>query len=74
MTYTPTKLLTVENFIAEYGDDFCYELANGELVEMEPTAPHEAVGGKLATRLGYGDFAGAAALVYSSDLFDSSIL
>ena len=52
MTYTPSRLLTVEEFINQYGDDFRYELADGELIEMDPTGPHEAVGGKLATRLG----------------------
>jgi Uma2 family endonuclease len=52
MTYTPTQLLTVDQFIAQYGDDYRYELADGELIHMEPTGPHEAVGGKLATQIG----------------------
>ena len=52
MTYTPTQTLTVDQFIAQYGDDSRYELADGELIEMEPTGPHETVGGKLATRIG----------------------
>lgn len=52
MTYTPTKLLTVEQFIADYGDDFRYELADGELIDMEPTGPHETVSGKLAVKIG----------------------
>ena len=52
MVYTPPKLLTVEAFIAEYGRDPTYELADGELIDMEPTGPHEMVGGKLATKLG----------------------
>jgi Uma2 family endonuclease len=47
MTYTPTKILTFDKFIAQYGDDPSYELADGELIEMEPTGPHETVGGKL---------------------------
>lgn len=52
MTYTPTQTLTFDQFIAQYGDDFRYELADGERIDMEPTGPHEAVGGKLATQIG----------------------
>ncbi|MDJ1168507.1 Uma2 family endonuclease [Roseofilum sp. BLCC_M154] len=52
MIYTSTKLLTFEQFVAEYGDDFRYELADGELIDMEPTGPHETVSGKLATKIG----------------------
>jgi Uma2 family endonuclease len=52
MTYTPAKTLTVDQFIAQYGDDFRYELADGELIDMEPTGPHETVSGKLATQIG----------------------
>ena len=37
MTYTPQKLLTVETFLAEYGNNPRYELADGELIDMEPT-------------------------------------
>ncbi len=52
MTFTPTQTLTFDAFIAQYGDDFRYELADGELIDMEPTGPHETVGGKLATQIG----------------------
>jgi Uma2 family endonuclease len=52
MTYTPTKLLTVDQFVAQYSDDFRYELADGELIDMEPTGPHETVGGKLVVQIG----------------------
>ncbi|MCL1472759.1 Uma2 family endonuclease [Argonema antarcticum] len=52
MVYTTPKLLTFETFIAQYGDNPRYELADGELVEMEPTGPHETVSGKLATQIG----------------------
>ena len=52
MTYTPQKLLTFETFITQYSDNPRYELAYGELVDMEPTGPHETVGGKLATQIG----------------------
>lgn len=36
MTFTLDKLLTFDEFVARYGDDFRYELADGEVVEMEP--------------------------------------
>jgi Uma2 family endonuclease len=52
MTYAPTRLLTFTEFIEQYGDNPRYELADGELIDMEPTGPHEAVGGKLATKIG----------------------
>jgi Uma2 family endonuclease len=51
MTYTPTKLLSFEEFYAQYGDDTRYELIDGELRDMNPTGPHESVAGKLAGRL-----------------------
>jgi Uma2 family endonuclease len=52
MAYTTQKLLTLENFLAQYGDNFRYELADGELIDMEPTGIHETVSGKLATQIG----------------------
>jgi len=52
MTYTPTQTLTFDEFIAQYGDNFRYELADGELIDRSLTEPHEAVGGKLATKIG----------------------
>ncbi|XZO01400.1 MAG: Uma2 family endonuclease [Microcoleus sp.] len=52
MIYTTDKFLTFETFLDRYCDNFRYELADGELVEMEPTGPHETVGGKLATQIG----------------------
>ena len=51
MTYTITKSFTFDDFIGQYGDNFRYELADGELIDMEPTGPHEAVGGKLAAKI-----------------------
>jgi Uma2 family endonuclease len=47
MVYTPTKTLTFNEFIAQYGDNSRYELIDGELRDMEPTGPHEVVTGKL---------------------------
>lgn len=52
MTYTSTKPLTVDEFIAQYSHEPCYELADGELIDMEPTGPHETVGGKLTIQIG----------------------
>jgi Uma2 family endonuclease len=51
MTYTPFKLLSFEEFIALYGDNTRYELIDGELRDMEPTGPHEAVAGSIAGRI-----------------------
>ncbi|MDF5726467.1 MAG: Uma2 family endonuclease [Rhizonema sp. PD38] len=51
MTYTPPKLLTFEQFITEYRDNPRYELIDGELRDMEPTGPHEAVSGSIAGRI-----------------------
>ncbi|MCG8367016.1 MAG: Uma2 family endonuclease [Pseudanabaenales cyanobacterium] len=51
MTYTPAKTLSFDEFIAQYGDDPRYELIDGELRDMEPTGPHEAVAGKIAGQL-----------------------
>ena len=51
MTYTPSKFLTFEEFLNQYADNPRYDLADGELIDMEPTGPHEAVAGKLATKI-----------------------
>ncbi len=48
MTYTPTKTLSFDEFVADHGDDSRYELIDGELRDMEPTGPHEAVAGAIA--------------------------
>jgi len=52
MAYTAPKILTFETFLDRYCDNSRYELADGELVDMEPTGPHETVSGKLATQIG----------------------
>ena len=49
---TDRQLLTFADFLARYQDNPRYELADGEIIDMEPTGPHEAVGGKLATKIG----------------------
>jgi Uma2 family endonuclease len=52
MTYTPTKTLTLADFLTQYQDNPRYEMADGELIDMEPTGPHETVSGKLAIKIG----------------------
>lgn len=52
MSYTLSKILTFEEFLLQYLNNPRYELADGELIDMEPTGPHETVSGKLATQLG----------------------
>ncbi|NEQ75044.1 MAG: Uma2 family endonuclease [Okeania sp. SIO2C9] len=51
MTYTSSKQLNFEEFIAQYGDNTRYELIDGELRDIEPTGPHEAVAGSIAGRI-----------------------
>jgi Uma2 family endonuclease len=51
MTYI-SQILTFEEFLRQYGDNSRYELADGELIDMEPTGPHETVSGKMATQIG----------------------
>jgi Uma2 family endonuclease len=52
MIYTPTKTLTFADFLTQYQNNPRYELADGELIDMEPTGPHETVSGKLAIKIG----------------------
>jgi Uma2 family endonuclease len=47
MTYTPNKVLAFDEFIDRYGDNSRYELIDGELRDVEPTGPHEAVTGQI---------------------------
>jgi len=44
-------IYTFEDFLAQYGDNPRYELADGELIDMEPTGSHETVGGKLTSQI-----------------------
>lgn len=48
MTYISAPTLSFNDFIAQYGDNSRYELIDGELRDMNPTGPHEAVAGKIA--------------------------
>lgn len=52
MTYISPKTLTIEDFLGQYRDNPRYELAEVELIDMEPTGSHETVSGKLATQVG----------------------
>lgn len=56
MTYTSPKLLTFEEFIAQYGDNTRYELIDGQLRDMEPTGPHEAVAGRIYVEIFSSNF------------------
>lgn len=51
MVQSALKLLTVDEFITRYGDDERYELIDGELIEMEPTGPHEQVAAFVGRKL-----------------------
>ena len=51
MVQSLSKALTFEEFVAQYGDDTRYELMDGELVDMEPTGPHEQVTGFVNLQL-----------------------
>ena len=46
-----TTGIDVDGFIAQYGDNHSYELIDGELVEMEPTGPHEQVAALISRKL-----------------------
>lgn len=43
--------ISFDEFIAQYGDDTRYELIDGELIEMEPTGPHEQVAALVSRKL-----------------------
>ena len=52
MTDTSIQAISFEEFLIQYGDNPRYELADGELIDMEPTGTHETVAGKLAAQIG----------------------
>ena len=43
--------ISLNEFLAQYGDDERYELIDGELIEMEPTGPHERVAAFISRKL-----------------------
>lgn len=51
MVQATPQLITVEDFIARFGDDARYELIDGELIDMEPTGPHEEVAAFVGRKL-----------------------
>lgn len=53
MTYALTSALSVDAFIAQYGDDPRYELADGELIDMEPTGPTRQSAVSSPSKLGW---------------------
>lgn len=46
-----TVSIELKEFIDRYGDDHRYELMDGELMEMEPTGPHEQVAAFISRKL-----------------------
>lgn len=51
MVQSISTSLTFDEFVKQYGDDTCYELIDGELIDMEPTGPHEQVAGFVNLKL-----------------------
>ncbi|NEO31864.1 MAG: hypothetical protein F6K36_15790 [Symploca sp. SIO3C6] len=51
MVKAASKFITADQFIRQYGDNQCYELIDGELIEMEPTGPHEQVAALIGRKL-----------------------
>jgi Uma2 family endonuclease len=51
MVQSAPQLLTVDEFINRYGDSDRYELIDGELINMEPTGPHEQVAAMIGRKL-----------------------
>ncbi|MHC5757225.1 Uma2 family endonuclease [Nostoc sp.] len=51
MVQSAPKVLTVDEFISHYGECDRYELIDGELIEMEPTGPHEQVSALIGRKL-----------------------
>ncbi|NCQ96059.1 MAG: Uma2 family endonuclease [Microcystis aeruginosa W11-06] len=45
------QTLTLEDFLGQYRNNPRYELAEGEIIDLEPTGPHETVSGKLASKI-----------------------
>ena len=51
MVQAAPQLIAIADFIRQYGDDSCYELIDGELIEMEPTGPHEEIAAFVGRKL-----------------------
>lgn len=46
-----SKGLNWDEFVTQYGDNERYELIDGELIDMEPTGPHEQVAALVSRKL-----------------------
>jgi Uma2 family endonuclease len=46
-----TGVLSFQAFIGNYLDEVCYELIDGQLIDLEPTGPHEQVTGLINRKL-----------------------
>ena len=51
MVQSLPQAISFEEFVDRHGDDTRYELIDGELVDMEPTGPHEQVSGFINGQL-----------------------
>ncbi|MEH2335126.1 Uma2 family endonuclease [Nostoc sp.] len=51
MVQSASKLMAINEFITQYGDNNHYEIIDGELIEMEPTGPHEQVSSFTSRKL-----------------------
>lgn len=51
MVQATPQLINVADFIARFGDDSRYELIDGELIDMEPTGPHEEIAAFVGRKL-----------------------
>jgi Uma2 family endonuclease len=51
MVQSTINLITVNEFITQYGDNNRYELIDGELIDMEPTGLHEQVTAFIGRKL-----------------------
>lgn len=51
MVQTTPELITIADFVERYGDESRYELIDGELIEMEPTGPHEEIAAFMGRKL-----------------------
>lgn len=51
MDFLTSKLLSLEELLTQYRSNPRYELADRELLDGEPTSPHAAVAGKVASHL-----------------------
>ncbi|MGB3787703.1 MAG: Uma2 family endonuclease [Phormidesmis sp.] len=50
-TVAAQKFITVDRFLAQYGEDNRYELIDGEVFDLEPTGPHEQVSAFIDRKL-----------------------